>query len=230
MLGLNKRFAKLSAKSRKLKMKLLSDAFELRESSRVLDIGGEMDPSCPQVIGTHPNPGNVTVVNVDQGHLDAIQAEFPDVVTRVADARSLPFPDDSFDLVYSNAVIEHVGTLQDQQAMAREVMRVGRSWFITTPNRWFPFEFHTRLPLIGWLPAPLMKRLARVWSYSHVRGRYESGLETDTRLMTSGELRKMFPTSRLIRCRVTVWPETLVVVGAKAAVALPGRDGARRAM
>jgi 2-polyprenyl-3-methyl-5-hydroxy-6-metoxy-1,4-benzoquinol methylase len=70
-----------------------------------------------------------------------------------ADALRLPFADDSFDLVLSNAVIEHVGDEQAQRRFAEEHARVGKSWIITTPNRWFPVESHTNAILRHWLPA-----------------------------------------------------------------------------
>ena len=67
-----------------------------------------------------------------------------------ANGLSLPFADDSFDLVYANAVIEHVGSLEDQQRFIQELDRVGRSWVVTTPNRWFPVEAHYHTVLSHW--------------------------------------------------------------------------------
>ena len=54
----------------------------------------------------------------------------------VADGCCLPFGDKSFDIVFSNAVIEHLAA-EDQKRMAKEISRVGRSWFVTTPNFWY---------------------------------------------------------------------------------------------
>lgn len=69
------------------------------------------------------------------------------------DARDLAFPDKSFDYVYSNAVIEHVGGPEGARKMLAESMRVARKGaFHTTPNRWFPIETHTQLPVVHWLP------------------------------------------------------------------------------
>ena len=68
----------------------------------------------------------------------------------VADGRCMPFADDSYDVVVSNAVIEHVGDETDQQRFVDEHTRVGRSWVITTPNRWFPVESHTSAVLRHW--------------------------------------------------------------------------------
>ena len=79
----------------------------------------------------------------------------PGSPTSQGDACALPFPDGAFDVVHSNAVIEHVGGRERQEAFVREALRVGRRVFLTTPNRWFPIEVHTRLPLVHWLPDPL---------------------------------------------------------------------------
>jgi hypothetical protein len=69
------------------------------------------------------------------------------------DACDLPFPDKSFDYIVSNAVIEHVGGPARARQMLAESRRVGRRGaFHTTPDRWFPIETHTQVPLLHWLP------------------------------------------------------------------------------
>jgi ubiquinone/menaquinone biosynthesis C-methylase UbiE len=65
----------------------------------------------------------------------------------MADGLNLPFDDKSFDLVISNAVIEHVGNEDDQAKFVLEHIRVGRFWVFTTPNRLFPVESHTYVVL-----------------------------------------------------------------------------------
>jgi|BarGraNGADG00212_1021973.scaffolds.fasta_scaffold51483_1 hypothetical protein len=81
-----------------------------------------------------------------------------------ANALDLPFDDRSFDLVYSNAVIEHVGDEAEQRQFVAEHARVGKSWIFTTPNRWFPIESHSDVFFKHWRDAwvkesPLMSRL-----------------------------------------------------------------------
>lgn len=67
-------------------------------------------------------------------------------------AQLLPFDDNSFDVVFSNSVIEHVGDLDEKKKMASEIKRVGRCYFIQTPNRNFPIEPHFVFPFYQFLP------------------------------------------------------------------------------
>ena len=116
--------------------------------------------------------------------------------------------------MYSNAVIEHVGDFAKQKKMASEIMRVGKRWFVTTPNRWYPFEFHMRLPFITWLPFHGYLWAGRIVWYNHVIGKYTfGGTRDDLRLMSARELKACFPGSRIIKQRVTFMAETLIAVG-----------------
>jgi hypothetical protein len=209
-------FASLSTRSRRRKLEILRSTISLDQAATVLDVGGEADAAGVHPLRAFAGRRRLTILNRRRAPLARIRGDCPELATPQADARSLPFPDKSFDLVYSNAVIEHVGGWEDQRAMAGEIQRVGRSWFVTTPNRWFPFEFHLRLPLVGWLPAAAMRRLGRPWSYDHERATYRRGVERPLRLLTARELRRLFPGSRVVAVRITFWPETLVAVGGEA--------------
>lgn len=207
-------FNRLSQRSRRIKMELLQQHLALRGDERILDIGGQVDNQAKQVIERSRDKSRITAVNILPEHLHAIRAAYPGVRSLIADARQLPFGDREFDVVYSNAVIEHVGDFASQKRMADEVRRVGKRWFLTTPNRWYPFEFHVRMPLISWLPPGLMHKAARMWGYDHVRRRYHSGIDySDVQLLTARQVRELFPDSLILKPRVTFWPETLVIVG-----------------
>lgn len=213
-------FNRMSQRSRRLKMELLETYMPLDGTERILDIGSQVDRNTQQVLERIPDKSRVTAANLMPEHLAEIRAAYPEIETVQADATKLPFADRSFDLVYSNAVIEHVGGLDAQARMADEVRRVGKRWFLTTPNRWYPFEFHARMPLISWLPPRWMHKTARLWAYNHVHHRYQSGNDySDVHLLTARQLRKIFPDSYILKPRVTFWPETLVIVGPKSAFA-----------
>ncbi len=101
----------------------------------------------------------------------------------LADGRAMPFRTSGTDMVLANAVIEHVGGLEDQLKFVAEQTRVGRMWVITTPNRWFPIESHTSV-------------VVRHWSKSWRSGRGEF-----TRLLSRREFSNLLPPSAVIHGR-----------------------------
>ena len=210
-------FSKLSQISRARKLNLFNHIMSPAKNMKLLDVGAQIDPDGNeehQLIDKYLWKNNFSVVNISAEHVSAIKKRYPEVDAVVCDACELPWPDKSFDVVYSNAVIEHLGSFERQKIMAAEIMRVGKRWFVTTPNRWFPFEFHMRLPLVTWLPGKSYLRIGNIISYNHLRGKYMiGGKRSDLRLMSAGELEKCFPGSKIIKQRVTFMAETLIVVG-----------------
>jgi ubiquinone/menaquinone biosynthesis C-methylase UbiE len=109
------------------------------------------------------------------------------VKTTVADARELPLESGSFDWVFSNAVIEHVGGWRDQERFAKEIQRVAaRGYFVTTPNKYFPIEPHTMLPFYQFLPVSVQKKVVP-YSPGYMRAYGEIDL------LSAGQMRKLFP-------------------------------------
>ena len=96
----------------------------------------------------YPYRERVTAGSIQFDDIETARRAYPLPAYAVFDGCSLPFPDKSFDIVFSNAVIEHIIGDGKQAQFARELMRVGRSWFVTTPNYWFPLEPHYHLPFI----------------------------------------------------------------------------------
>jgi hypothetical protein len=130
----------------------------------------------------------------------------PRVRASVGDARALTFPDRSFDVVYSNSVIEHVGTFDDQRRMAGEVRRIGTRHFVQTPNFFFPVEPHFLFPGFQWLPANLRAWLLtkRNMGWIEREPSFDAASEVvrSIRLMRLSEIRQLFPTSSIYRERV----------------------------
>lgn len=142
---------------------------------RILDVGAEADPHGEQqlqLIDSYPWKNNMSAINISTDHIGFIKKHYPDIDAVVGDACNLPWPDKHFDIVYSNAVIEHVGDFERQKLMAAEIRRVAKRWFVTTPNRWFPFEFHLRLLLVTWLPGNAYLYAGMILSYDHNRRKY----------------------------------------------------------
>ena len=104
----------------------------------------------------HPWKERITAVGIEDGsHLERL---YPGLRFMRVGPGPLPFPDRSFDFAHASAVVEHVGTRRRQAEFLSELWRVARRGiFVTTPNRLFPIEFHTVLPLVHWLPSPLFR-------------------------------------------------------------------------
>jgi hypothetical protein len=178
---------------------------------RILDVGGT--PDFWRVIGfARPN---VSVTLLNQA---APRAESDGILGVVGDARDMrEFSDREFDVVFSNSVIEHVGTFADQQAMASEVRRVGKRYFVQTPNKYFPVEPHFLFPGFQFLPTSLRAgMLARrdVGWYKKAES-YEAALKevTAIRLLGAREFRRLFPDGTLSKERFFGLTKSFTIYG-----------------
>jgi hypothetical protein len=152
----------------------------------VLDIGVTSDRSYAAsnyLEAWYPHKHKVTATGIDDASF--LCTQYPGMRFVRADGLRLPFRDQAFDVVHSSAVLEHVGSFARQCAFVGECCRVARrAVFITTPNRWFPIEFHTVLPLVHWLPKPTFRALMRR------SGRGFFAEEANLNLMSASELRR----------------------------------------
>jgi hypothetical protein len=181
--------ARVSAGSRRRKLALFFETMQPTPETSVVDVGVSDGGYGADVLGTanffealYPWPERITAVSTQ--HLTVFQQAFPQVTAVRADGRSLPFPDDSFDVGFSNAV--------------GELCRVSRRVFLTTPNRRFPVDTHTLVPLAHWLSDErrdaVYRRLGR-----------QEGLRL--RLLSPSDLLALFPLSvrpRLLRRGITL--------------------------
>lgn len=178
----------------------------------ILDVGATSDRSYGHsnyVEAWYPHKSRITALGVDDASF--LQAAFPGVTFVQGDGRDLPFDDASFDFVHSSAVMEHVGSQQMQVRFLREAWRVARKGiFVTTPNRWFPIEFHTLLPLLHWLPPRLFRQaLARM-------GRAFFASEENLNLMSRNTLAEAALRAEIPRFGITTvalagWPTNLLL-------------------
>jgi Methyltransferase domain len=132
-----------------------------------------------------PWPAQITAVALEA--MPTFERIFPEVRVVVADGRSLPFEANSFDIGFSNAVIEHVGSRDEQRRFIEELVRTCCTVFVATPNGGFPLDPHTLLPFVHWLPRRIRHVLLR-WSGNGVWAS-EAALNP----LRAGTLRSLFP-------------------------------------
>lgn len=179
--------------------------------STILDLGVTPDTSLPEsnfFEALYPYPRQITAASIEDA--SCIESQFPGVRFSQIDRGPLPYPDKHFDIVFCSAVLEHVGTRAEQAQFVREVIRVSKSFFLTTPNRWFPVDFHTLLPLIHWLPQDQHQAILRSIGHDFLA-------QTENLNLLSGmDLLSLFPgtvTTSLRKLRLAGWTSNLVVYG-----------------
>ena len=203
--------AAISRYFRRRRMQRFAREFGITAETRVLDIGGT--PDCWALVPLRPR---LTLLNTPRARDDLAGA-----ASWVAgDGRRLPFRDAAFDVVFSNSVIEHVGDAASQERFAREVARVGRGYWVQTPNRWFPVEQHLFTPFVHWLPKswqrPIVPR-CNLWSLvvrvtPDRRQFYIEHYLSDVRLLGIREVRALFPGARVIRERFCGMAKSLIAL------------------
>ena len=179
---------------------------------RVLDVGGTND------FWAHRGWAGREDVEITLVNLIEQTQKHPNVHPSVGDATNLAEHDDhSFDIAFSNSVIEHLFTLDAQAAMAREVMRVGRAFWVQTPNYWFPMEPHFLVPGWQWLPertrVSLIRRRACGWRGPCPDLDDAQATVREVRLMHRRELSKLFPGATIEAERFGGLAKSFVVYG-----------------
>ena len=190
---------------RRDRMALFQRSFALTVQTRILDVGGTaLNWS---LIAARPN---VTLLNLPTDGEAQV----------VGDGRFLPFRDGSFDIVFSNSVIEHISTAEDQQRFADEVRRTGRAYWVQTPDRRFPIEPHLVTPFLHWLPKRARVAIARRFTFWSLIERpspdrwefYIRHCSEEVRLLDARQLQAMFPEARIIRERFLGLSKSLIAV------------------
>ena len=121
--------------------------------NKILDIGTSPVDNEYQNYLIHKYPYKRKITCVSNVKLNKIKQRYPEIKTLQCDGRDIPLKNNSFDIVISNATIEHVGNKRNQTKFIEEAVRLSKKLvFISTPNRYFPIDFHTLIPLIHWFP------------------------------------------------------------------------------
>jgi SAM-dependent methyltransferase len=216
---------RVHAASRRRRFEKLLETLAPSCESTFLDVGVGNDEPLPvtnYVTRHYPWPERMTALGL--GNMAGFRRLHPEIRTVSYGGGAFPFVDVAFDVVHSNAVLEHVGSEERQLAFLGECLRVGRSGIVTTPNRFFPIESHTLLPFLHWLgkerfdaaiDAVGPERIAR--GFARLGRRFPVDELADLRLLGAADLRRFLARlgarhARVVRNRVAGLALTLSVL------------------
>jgi hypothetical protein len=213
-------------RARTKRAQLFREVFAIEPDTRILDIGSEDGTAIARMLeGTRAEPRNVYIADINAAAVESGARRFGFVPVTIPESGRLSFADGYFHIVYCSSVIEHVtvpknevwrvrsGSDFRQRARSRqrefsdEIRRVGLAYYVQTPNKWFPVESHTWLPLVGVFPRPLqMSTIAftnRWWIKS---------TSPDWDLLTRAELQSLFPDAEIRRERFLGLTKSIIAI------------------
>lgn len=145
---------------------------------------------------------HIEIVNLPPAQEQLFRIADIDFRFYAADAlNTLTLKNASYDIVYSNSVIEHVGSLYDQRLFANNIHKIADYYFIQTPSKNFPIEPHFVFPFFNKLPLSVRAKLHNKFSLGHMLKEpdyLQAVIDCEqTRLLSKGELQNMFPNASI---------------------------------
>jgi len=213
------------ARSRAERADLFRRELRIERGQRILDLGSEDGSHIASVIAPFDiAPEDVFIADIDASAVTRGAERFGFSPVVIQEDGPLPFPDGYFDVVFCSSVIEHVTGDKEaakqtrdsrffaeaainQRAFAGEVRRIGKRYFVQTPNRWFPIESHTWLPLVGYLPRRFLVSVIgftnRWWVKTTI---------PDFRLLSARDMAELFPDAIIFRERSYGLAKSLIAI------------------
>ncbi len=165
---------------------------------QILDVGGS------EIYWERMNFTNNKNIFVTLLNLKKVPTKKDNFVSIKGDACDLSsFKDKQFDIVYSNSVIEHLFTFENQKKMATEIMRVGNAYYVQTPNYYFPIEPHWLFPFFQFLPFKIRVFLTKNFNLGHYKKAVSEEVAikrvNKVKLLTEKQMKELFPTGKVYR-------------------------------
>ena len=185
-------YGTIARRFRARRMRDFIQQYQVTPETRILDVGGTLFNW--NLVSVQPR---LTILN-----LSPPPSSLPDHIEWIVDdGRTLPFAEESFDICYSNSVIEHLYTWDSQQQFAQEIRRVANTYYVQTPNRRFPIEPHYLTPFIHWFPKRIQRRLLRrctLWGWLTSPSPEKCrDLVEEIRLLTRRDMQVLFPEAQI---------------------------------
>jgi hypothetical protein len=216
----------LSQRSRSARARLFHKALRPAQSAAILDLGGGKGRHMARF---YPQLKNVHIADYNPDALAFAREQFGFNTHLIGEAERLPFENNEFDIVFCSSVIEHVTgpkseaverfkidgeafrteAKEYQRKFAAEVMRVGKAYFVQTPNRYFLVEAHSWLPLLGLLPTHWQWKIMRITNRFWPR----KDDQPDWSLLSRKDLRDLFPNATIYTERTFGFAKSYIAIG-----------------
>lgn len=187
----------------------LTSTFPDMDAMHVIDLGGTVSSWERAEV----RPKHVTVLSLEPegaegiSWIDAHYADACNVSAALADLRG--------DVVFSNAVLEHVGGVERRQRFVDTVHRLAPLHWVQTPYRYFPIEPHWLFPGFQFLPVAARVEISRRWKLVHTPNTdYQAMLDAvlSVELVGLAEFRHLFPDSEIRHERFAGLTKSIIAV------------------
>ncbi len=216
----------LSKRMKTKRANLFNEYFTITPETRILDIGSSDGSYVAALLhGTKILPSNVYIADICEDTVNSGAKRFGFTPVVVQESNKLLFPDGFFDIVFCNSVIEHVTIPKDeiwslysgsefrmrsllrQKEFADEIRRIGKGYFVQTPNRWFPIESHAWLPFTALLPRTVLILMLKVSNRIWVKQ-----TSPDWYLLSKKEMTVLFPDATLLNETFAGFTKSIICV------------------
>ena len=185
---------------RQKRFELLKNGIEKliqKDHFKILDIGGDIQYW--KNIGWQHPACKIHLLNLYESKVP--ENETDQFSSSVGNGLSLEYKKGEVDLIFSNSVIEHVGSYENQQIFAGEVRRVSDKYIVQTPSIWFPLEPHSLIPLFQFLPHPIRALLIMTFNINYFpkAKTYKEAIKVShsTLMFTHKRFKQLFPEAEI---------------------------------
>lgn len=184
----------LSVRTRAGRLKTFVSRLDIKGGERIIDLGG-----VPEFWDGIATPLEITVINLPGFNPPYDGSSHHKITMIEGDACATGLPDQSFDIAFSNSVIEHVGGPENENRLAAEMHRLAPAYWVQTPSIWFPLEAHNHMPFWWFYPQFIKDIFLRSW-----RRRLPEWAEMidGTVVISKARLIEMFPDGEIFVERV----------------------------
>ncbi len=218
---------KLRASARRRRKKTFHENFSINKETKILDLGSQDGTHINELLkGADFTPENIFIADINLSPLEAGEKKYGFNKVLIPENGKIPFDDGYFDIVFCSSVIEHVTANKSdvlagidskdftdiarkrQDEFAGEIKRLGKSYFVQTPNKYFLIESHSWLPFLGHFPRFMQVGILKITNKFWVKKTHPDWL-----LLTYSDMEKLFPDAKILCEKWLFLNKSFIAVG-----------------